>query len=541
MTHIDDCEVIIVGGGLAGLSCAMFLAWHGVETTLVERHPDLLSHPRQRSVPVRIMELYRQVGLETRVKSAGGDYSADYVAVTADTLADPQHRPVDKHVSMRPSESVSPCTSTPIDQNKVEALLRDRARELGARITFGTTMCGFTQHRDGVDARFRDLDGREYPLQARYLVAADGDNSPIRRQLGIPMETFGESVNMLSVLVEADLRPALAGRTVHMAYLRKPRPRTYLMARDLTWRNWVFGTTDDSNGEPDLDEYISLIREAVGDPGLPVTLRPQIPGTDEYILRFHLGAAVATHYRDNRVFLIGDAAHLMPPTGGFGGATGVLDAHNLAWKLAAVIAGHAGDGLLDSYNDERQPVGRFALRQAVARARTRYDALPKGIGPPDATEPIVDHDVVLMGYRYSSTAVSEFTLDPMSPKAPGLLRGEPGTRAPHLGLSEAPNGKSTIDLYGSGFVLLTGAEGHGWLTASTMLPVPVNAYRLGVDIDRPDAITRHGIGPRGALLVRPDGVVAWRSKGSVSLPIERLFSVLSAVLSVSPAHSRGVR
>ncbi|MGH8881012.1 MAG: FAD-dependent monooxygenase, partial [Stackebrandtia sp.] len=433
-------------------------------------------------------------------------------------------------------ETATPCVTAPVDQNIVESLLRDRAKELGAHVEFGTQMCGFTQHGTGVDVRLRDRFDEERPMCVRYLVAADGAQSPIRRQIGTPMEVFGESFDMLSMLVEADLRPALAGRTVHMAHLNRPRPRSFLMALDGTRRRWAFGTTDDlETPEPDAWECVELVRDAVGDPELPVGLLPHITGTDMIVSKFAVGAAVAAHYRYGRVFLAGDSAHLMPPTAGFGAATGVADAHNLAWKLAAVVGGQAGDGLLDSYHDERHPVARFTLRQSLART-VSTPGVDSGHSWTDV-DAIVDRDSVMMGYHYRSSAVVDVVADAHSVTTAAGLSGEPGTRAPHLWLTDTPTHLSTIDMYGSRFVLLAGEDGYAWMTAAHTLPVQVDAYRLGVDIGGPDAAARHGIGPRGAALVRPDGYVAWRSLGMVPLPTDRLFSVLNTVLSASSAHS----
>ncbi|MEV0235362.1 FAD-dependent oxidoreductase [Nonomuraea sp. NPDC050786] len=550
MLQSHETEVLVVGGGLTGLSCALFLAHHGVRCTLVERHPDLLSHPRQRSLVPRLMEIYRQVGLEPRIHQNRVDFatSTEYTTIRAETLASARYLPVDQQDDAARTAAFSPCTGTPIDQNRVEALLRTRARELGVRIRFGTELLGLARHEGGVEARLRDLDGTAHRLVARYAVAADGGRSPVRHALGIPMEGPVDFFRLLTLMVDADLRPALAGRTVHMAFLDRPRPRTYLMALDRTGRRWVFGTTDGpGDAAPDEDECVELVRAAAGLPTVPVVLRPQIPGTDRTVLRFEVGAAVAATYRKGPVFLIGDAAHLMPPTGGFGGVVGVEDAHNLAWKLAAVVRGHAGEGLLDTYEDERRPVAAFALRQALTRYRSRLAA---GAGPaelPMADEEPVDRSTVMMGHRYRSTAVaggaSDATgvasgaSDATAPAEVSGLCGDPGTRAPHLPLA-GPGGRSTIDLYGGRFVLLAGPDGQDWVTAAGKLPLPVTARRFGNDLaaagtSAADAAARHGIGAGGAVLVRPDGFVAWRSTGPATDPAAELLAAFTAILSAT--------
>ncbi|MDL4773059.1 MULTISPECIES: FAD-dependent oxidoreductase [Thermomonosporaceae] len=540
MGRAEDCEVLVVGGGLTGLSCAVFLAWHGVRCTLVERHPDLLSHPRQRSLGPRTLELYRQVGLEPRIQAARVDFAApdEYVAVRAETLAG-GHLPVDAQGDGERAAEASPCTGTAIDQDSVEALLRTRAGELGARIRFGMELRDLAERDGAVHARLRGLDGAEHRLRARYVVAADGADSPVRHRLGVPMEGPGDFYHLLTLMVDADLRPALAGRTVHMAFLERPRPKTFLMALDRAGLRWVFGTSDDPrSGMPGPGRCVELVRAAAGLPAVPVRLRPQIAGTEQTALRFRVAAAVAASYRAGRVFLIGDAAHLMPPTGGFGGATGVEDARNLAWKLAAVLRGHAGDLLLDTYQDERRPVGEFTMRQAVARSQFRFGpGSGSGPGSEGGGDAIVDRVTVMMGYRYRSAAVTGGGRSPAGPVQPGDLCGEPGTRAPHLSLGEGP-GSSTIDLYGSRFVLLTGPSGRGWTAAARDLPVPVTVKRFGTGPAPADAAVRHGIGPDGALLVRPDGFVAWRHPGPASAPAAELRAALHAVLPGPPPSAR---
>ncbi|MGA8118107.1 MAG: FAD-dependent oxidoreductase [Actinocatenispora sp.] len=547
-----DCEVLVVGAGLTGLSCAVFLAHHGVRCTVVERHPDLLSHPRQRSLAPRTLELYRQVGLAERIEAARLDFAgpADFVAVRAADLASPVYEQLETHDDPDRTAAASPCAGTPIDQDVVERLLRDQARELGARVRFGVELCDLDQDHDAVRARLRGPDGVDRWLRCRYLVAADGAQSPLRARLGIPMRGPGDFFHLLTLMVDADLRPALAGRTVHMAYLDRPRPRTFLMALDQAGSRWVFGTTDDPGSpEPDHAACVVLVRSAAGLPTVPVRLRPQIAGGTQVAMRFQVGAAVADRYRDGRVFLIGDAAHLMPPTGGFGGATGVQDAHNLAWKIAAELRGGAADALLDTYEAERRPVAEFTVRQALVRSRYRFaaadgaaedGALENGVADngggafPAPDEPSVDRATVMLGYRYLSTAVLGGAPGPSVPTAATALSGEPGTRAPHVPVD---GGGSTLDRYGRGFVLLAGPLGGDWVDAARAVPGAAtagSAHRIDAATCPADTAVRHGIGPRGAVLVRPDGFVAWRSTGPHAEPAAELSRVLGTILGGRP-------
>jgi putative polyketide hydroxylase len=252
-------------------------------------------------------------------------------------------------------------------------------------------------------------------------------------------------------------------------------------------------------------------------------------------LGFAVGARVAERYRDRRVFLVGDAAKIVPPTGGLGGSTGILDAHNLAWKLAAVLGGLAGPALLDTYHAERHPVGLFTMEQALARFGARMAPGDGGPGPAP-----LDYQAIAFGYQYRSSAVLGAP-DDGAPLPPDQLTGQPGTRAPHLVLTVADGGRqcSTIDLYGRRFVLLAGTDGAAWVKAadasSESLGVPLDAYRFGVELRAPqtaaDLAGAHGIAPAGALLVRPDGFVAWRSTGTAADPTVELERALQAILS----------
>jgi putative polyketide hydroxylase len=264
-----------------------------------------------------------------------------------------------------------------------------------------------------------------------------------------------------------------------------------------------------------------------------VKLRPQIRGTDLKVLGFNIGAQVARQYRAGRVFLAGDSARINPPTGGLGGNTGVQDAHNLAWKLAAVLHGQAGPALLDTYHNERHPIGLLTMQQAFARFGSRM-----GQG---AEVPLIDYGAVTMGYRYRSSAVLGASED-ISPLLPKELAGEPGTRAPHVAVTFGGRKISTIDLYGRRFVLLAGANGAAWISAAERvmqrLGVPLDVYRFGVELGGAEvAAAVHRLETDGALLVRPDGFVAWRTEVAAEDPERTLERVMCRLLCRTPGVS----
>jgi len=542
----ETTPVLIAGGGLTGLSTALFLAHQGVRPLLVERHPDLLIHPRARGFTPRTVEILRQVGLEPAIRAAAfaATDAFAWVAVRGETLAGeltPVPEPSDGGW-----EGASPAPFGPIDQDKLEALIRAKAAELGADLRFGTELVSFGQDDAGVTARLRDLGtGAERTVRAAFLVAADGHASPVRHRLGIELDGPGPFFQVLTAMVAADLRPALRGRRVSIAYLDCPRPGTTFLAHDDAGLHWVFGIGYSPPHER-LEDYpaervAALIAEAAGLPGVAVVLKPQIPGTDRTLLGWPIGAHLARRYRQGRIFLAGDAAHIVPPTGGFGANTGIQDAHNLAWKLAAVLRGGAGPGLLDSYHDERHPVGALTMGQALARWQTRVG---HGTGP--AAEPLLDYAAVAFGYRYRSGAVLDAPAD-LPPALPlSRLRGQPGTRAPHVWLDRDGQRLSTIDRFGRGFVLLAGPHGGAWVGAARRLAarrdLPVSAELIGPGGDLGDPEGRfargYSLAGDGAVLVRPDGFVAWRAETGAGDPEGALEQAVARLLDRAPVAAR---
>src|SRR5918993_3213176 len=542
----NSTRVLIVGGGLTGLSTALFLAWHGVRPLLVERHPDLLIHPRARGFNQRTVELFRQVGLEPAIRAssfAGGD-DFRWIAVRAENLSG-DHEPTDAAEEGDEMRTLSPAPFAPIDQDKLEVILRGKAEELGADIRFSTELLSFTQDESGATALLQDRrTGAEQTVRADYVVAADGWDSPIRTRLGIGLDGPGPFFHVVTALADADLRPALRGRRVNIAYLQQPRPGTILMAHDEAGQRWVFGTGFSPQYGESLADFsekrlIDMVREAAGLPDVAVSLRPQIPGTDLKMLGFAIGAQVAQEYRVGRIFLVGDAAHIVPPTGGLGANTGIQDAQNLAWKLAAVLRGEAGPALLDTYHDERRPVGLLTMEQALARWGSRV-----GEGAEEQTTALLDYAAVAFGYRYQSAAVIGAPADARSALPITELTGQPGTRAPHVWLERNGEGLSTIDLFGCRYVLLTGADGGARVDAArSVTHTAVEAYRIGSDGDFADPDARwpeaYGVTDGGAVLVRPDGFVAWRNIDVAEEPASDLLAALAQLLAVGDRRSEG--
>ncbi|MFJ9818109.1 FAD-dependent monooxygenase [Streptomyces sp. NPDC101151] len=489
-------SVLVVGGSLSGLSSALFLAAHGVDCLLVEQHPGTSVHPRARLVTARSMELFRSVGLEQQVREAGDPGPIGFVVV--DTLSDEHYQPTGDHQDE--TLAISPTGMRLCDQQLLEPLLLDRARELGADIRFGTALTGFDQDADGVTATVRDKDtGETRTVRCAYLLAADGIRSPVRERLGIGRHGPGAMGRSVSAIFDADLSPVLRGRRA-MAVIVK-RAGAFLFARGTSdSRLWQLGFPyDEADDSPVAlrERTRRLARIAADLPDLDVEVHSA--------MAWESAALVTDRFREGRVFLVGDSAHAMPPAGGFGGNTGIQDAHNIAWKLAAVLREGADERLLDSYDSERRPVADFTMEQTLARMRQD----PKA----------VDRATVQLGYCYPGPAEGPGTPpgiaeDPFRPSA------RPGTRAPHVVLRRGGVPLSTLDLFGEGFTLLTGPGGGEWITAAAKVTaadprVSLAAHRIGYaglqDPHKafPDAYRMEA---DGAVLVRPDGFIGWRAK-----------------------------
>jgi len=498
---IDEyrCDVVVVGGSLVGSSAAMFLAQQGLSVCLVERRMTVSPHPRARGISARTMELFRAAGIESEIRQAGED---DFRFVLGETLAGAY-----QHVA-RPDAEVmgrlSPTTPYSCDQNKVEPILRRRAEALGAELWNGSVANEIEQHSSGVSLLVAPASAPDHAspprrIAARYLVAADGANSPLRTSLGVGQHGRDVPGIGISVLFDADLDGALRGR--HVSALVSSRHGAILFPKGkVREHNW-FGLAPreglDAVDADDIDAIAtSAIRATVGNPNLAVTLRS--------VLTWKTGAYVADRYRSGRVFFVGDAAHMMPPYGGFGGNTGIADAHNLAWKLAAVCKAEAPESLLDTYEQERQPIAEFTVNEVVRRG---FGFQPAPTNSPNSA---LNPAQISLGYCYpldGSTTAERPVRDPSQ------AAGTPGMRAPHVRLRGSVS--STLDLLDPcGFTILT-MDGSPFASAPHSKSVPGVRIPVVRKADVADLVAwnRAFGNASGGLLIRPDGVVGWRSDG----------------------------
>jgi putative polyketide hydroxylase len=536
VTHVP---VLIVGAGAGGLATSALLAKHGVESLLVEKRREVFIYPKARNLSFRSLEILRGLGLDDEVHAVADRVSDMVVKLTLNSAEEKLAIDIDAFFAgldqLSPEPAVQYCP-----QSSLEPMLLAVTRRHGNEVRYGTELCSLDQDDAGVTAVLRDLDsGESETVRADYVVAADGVHSPVRNRLGLT--TSGHGALPIYVV---------------FIYFRAP------------WGKFVSHL---SNGDgiqvknPDVDGIFLVVKDDLGMfittyfPGKGETAAQFTPQHCREVLTKAIGEQidleiievaawqpyeqVADQFRCGRVFLVGDAAHTMPPFKAGGANTAIQSAHNLAWKLAAVLKGLADSALLTTFHAERHPVGRFAARQSLTGPTAGLLHLEDD-GPRLPPEEEASMFSLLVGYQYRSAAVVSDQSAPADPDAVSLveeLRGQPGTRVPHVWVQHGGRRVPTLDLLGRGFTLLTSDDGAAWTdaaaVASTDLGVPISVHRIGRSGDAldPDGAWAQatGLAPSGALLVRPDDFVGWRADELPSDPKKQLRQALSAILARS--------
>ncbi|WP_327069904.1 FAD-dependent monooxygenase [Kitasatospora sp. NBC_01250] len=515
----QETEVLIVGGGPVGLTLALDLRAHGVACVVLEAGDGSVSHPKVSNIGPRSMEYYRRWGLADRIRSAGWppEHTLDSAWVTrvgghevyrlrfGSALTRPPFRHTPEPDAICPQHWLSPLLADAVGHHP-HGPLRLRCR-----------LDGFTQDQDGVTATATDLARqRSTTLRARYLIACDGAASPVRKACAIPAPARFPTQVFRNILFRApELRAQLGERNALFYFLLLSDTLRFPMrAMD---GDGLFRLSVRVDGSAQAAApAIELLRRAIA-------LDTPIEVLSDH--EWHLTHRVAEEFRHGRVLLVGDSAHTLSPSGGFGLNTGLAAAANLGWKVAAALAGWAGPGLLDSYRAERRPVAVEAVEEANRNlARTMGRELPAALhedGPrgelaraelarrleESAVRREFDAPMIHMGYRYESAIVLPDRV-PADPDEPlDRPNSRPGSRAPHAWL--AP-GHSVLDLFGRGFQLLDfTAQGRepaqldGVVRAFADRRVPLTVTGCA-DKEMADLYRRRFV------LVRPDGHVAWR-------------------------------
>ncbi len=500
----ETVPIIIIGGSLVGLAASVLLGRHNVPHILIERHSGTAIHPRAAAFHQRTMEIFRSMDLQEAVEQAAErEFVQNGAIVSVETLAGRELASFYKSVN-EGVEGLSPTSRLYITLIGLEPVLRKRALELGADHRFATEMTQFVQDKSGISTTVRSRDdGSERRIRAQYMIAADGAHSPVRNALGISMEGRGEFAQCATIYFKADVRSLLRNRNLSVVYVNQPRLLAFFrfaITGDAGFLA-VFATFDEQGRREAMhDQALSVERCAA-------LVRAALGVTDDFAVEignvqpWTATAATASAFRHGNIFLAGDAAHLMPPTGGFGGNTGVADVHNLAWKLAMTLDGRAGPALLDSYEEERRPMAALTVEQAYRRYVERVDpSLPSSDLAPNLADTAIE-----LGSVYRSGAIIPEDKDQDLTEAPERPSGRPGTRLAHVWIERGGKRISTLDLASGGFTLLVGPNGRQW-TEATKVIVNVETH----EIQEEDALAGIGMTAHGAVLLRPDGVIAWR-------------------------------
>ena len=554
----DRTTVLVVGGGPVGLAAALLLALQGIDHVVVERRDGVQLAPAAHVTNARTFEILRSAGADMdRVLAAcqdpvEGAWVRWVTTLTGDELGrvpfELQHR-IDE------LDDVTPTPLRNLSQHRLEPILRDHVDALVG----GVEWAGATQDDDGVTSTLRDASGDTTTVRSDYVIAADGAGSRVRAALGIAMEGPDVLQHFVMIHATADLRHLVADRPATLYWTMDPDVRGVFVAHDLA-STWVFM----KDWDPDVEDVATytperceaLFRAAAGTDDLELVI--------EHVRPWRMTCQIAERYGEGRVFLVGDAAHRFPPTGGMGLNTGVADAHNLVWKLAATERGWAPDGLLATYGTERRPVAEHNAAKSLENALRMIDVLVAcGVAGTDeesraafdaavateegraaiaaAVEGQDEHFDMLglqLGFTYppaDGVVVDDGTApvavaNPVRQYAPTT---RPGGRLPHAWVTRDGVRVSTLDLVPHDrYALVTGSP--AWAAAGASLadgPVPLVVVRTGTDVADPDGAWAavSGIGADGAVLVRPDQHVAWRSSGAADDPAAILDEVLATL------------
>ncbi|KAK4901213.1 hypothetical protein LTR27_001770 [Elasticomyces elasticus] len=564
-----ETPVLIIGSSMVGMTLSALLAKHGIADCLtIEKHSSTAIHPRAALFHPRTMLIYRELGLYEAMKAESYKHYNELAGLyTVETLAAQDFGTWMKDIN-EGLEDISPTPRMFLTQQMFEPLLREHATTHGARLQFSTELVDFQQDAEGVMAVIRNVEtGVEQRVRAKYMVACDGNRSLVRDQLGIAMQGHGLLSDSVTIYFRADLSRFVEGRYNGVIYVNNDEIRGFFRL-DKTGREGFLvvntagkqGTEESRHPGKDItnERASEILRAAIGaDVGFEITL----------LSPWRAVCDVAERFQIDRVLLAGDAAHTVTPHGGFGGNTGIQDAHNLAWKLALVLQGKAGLQLINTYEAERWPVATKTVNQVFERyiIRTAPELQTEDL----EMEEEIPEPWLELGYQYHSRALTTTGLpNGLVATDPATSKAQAGTMARHAMLwttdpkaDEAGNWESTepkpiADFLGHGYVLLCGHKAIDWVRAGRnmnrgsksegeRLP-ELSVHRLSPAIANKTFYEKYQMTPQGCVLIRPDGFVAWQdgaakehdAQGAWALqPEDKLRDVLERILCFTPARS----
>lgn len=541
-----ESRILIVGAGPVGQLAALLLARQGIASLLIDRRSSAASAPKAHAVNPRTLEICDSVGVSAEALRAQGASANDAGFVRfVGTLSGPEFGVLPYERQDDAALAFTPFPLTNIPQPKFEAAL-SAAIAVEPLIEFrrGVNCVGVTHAPSHVIAELEHVAGKEREqVTAAYVIAADGANSRLRQALGIAMDGPEGLQHNVMIHFEADLRALTDHQPGVLYFLFEPTTKGVLIAYDRA-KTWVlmhpFDPALEDAASFDEPRCRQLITDALGVAVPDLNVRNIGPWV--------MSAQVAQAYRGGRVFLAGDAAHRFPPTGGLGLNTGVVDAQNLCWKLAAVLKGEAGEALLETYETERRPVALVNTEQSLSNASKLFDLFATLYGPDPlktdehyaaiAANPKADAALALsvemqrphfdsfnlqLGYRYHSAAIDG---------APALVKASdvdisryepgfgPGAHLPHRWVTKEGRRISLLSLIPvDRYALIAGPDGEAWMKAAQTYKCA--GLRFGTDFQDQSttwqALT--GLSGSGTLLLRPDGHIAARLEAGSGEPL----------------------